>query len=144
MPRSFPDQSALRLIPAGFVPPGGEPPLKLKGRQGRRAAVRWLRALWARIRRLKLKWRLRPIRPFSERAIQGLPLKLKGWAQSPLFPETLRYVIRRSRVLYVCVRYVGSLRNVTLHGFRHRFDQTLSTHPLGCRDVTELGITLRP
>ena len=119
MPRSFPDQSALRLIPAGFVPPGGESPLKLKGR-------------------------LRRIRPFSERAIQGLPLKLKGWAQSPLFPETLRHVTRRSRVPCVRVRYVGSLRNVTLHGFRHRFDQTLSTHPLGCRDVTELGTTLRP
>ena len=109
----------LRLTPAGRMAPGIPPRLKLKGRSG---SIRVL-----------------PVPPILAR-----PLKLKGWAQNVSNPETLRHVTRRSRVFHVCVRYVGPLRNVTLHGFRFGFDQPLHVHPVGCRNVTDFGTSIRP
>lgn len=109
----------LRLAPAGRVAPGIPPRLKLKGWSG-------------------------SIRVLPAPPIQARPLKLKGRAQNSPTSETLRHVTRRSRGPNVRTHHVGPLRNVTLHGFRRGFDQTLCAHPVGCRDVTDFGTALRP
>ena len=132
---------ALRPSPSGRLAPGRTLPLKLKDRTVEGRAID---DPSGQTGRLKLKSRPGPIRPLSEPAQRAWSLKLKGRAQNSPTSETLRHVIRRSRGPYIRTRHLGPLRNVTLHGFRHRFDQTLCAHPVGCRDVTDFGTALRP
>lgn len=132
---------ALRPSPSCRLARGRAFSLKLKGRAIASPAID---VPSGPTDRLKLKSRPRPIRPLPEPAKRAWSLKLKGRAQNSPTSETLRHVTRRSRGPYIRTRHLGPLRNVTLHGFRHGFDQTLCVHPVGCRDVTDFGTALRP